>query len=79
MKVNEFYCVATRKYVTCKPDEISVVKTKNGRTALQANHKGYKMFKFVKDSDVSKLKNIFGKKSKRKSKKRSKKRSKRKN
>jgi len=72
MKVNEFYCVATRKYVTSKPDHISVVKTKNGRNAIQDNNKRYKMFKFVKDSDVSKLKNIFGKKSKRKSKKRSK-------
>jgi hypothetical protein len=72
MKTNEFYCVALKKIVTLRKDDICLVKLKNGRHALQGycNKVDYHLIKFIKNDDISKMQTNFGKckKSKRKSK-----------
>lgn len=59
----KFYCVKVRKPVMVMPEDISVAKTKNGRHMLKGwcpEHQCY-LYKFIKDCDVEKMINKYGK------------------
>lgn len=76
MKSNQFYCVKCKSKVMCEDKHIQMKKLRNGKPALKSSCRKctITVFKFIKESDVKKMKSRSrsgGKK--RRSKKRSKK------
>lgn len=60
MKQNEFYCVSCRKRVNCHPEDIRVKTDRNGRPRMVGYDKyDHKVFKYIKESDYSKLKKKY--------------------
>ena len=50
-----FYNLKTKKTVEVPDDKVTVVTTKNGRKAAQAEFEGMKLFKFLGKADLEKL------------------------
>ena len=76
MKSNQFYCVKCKSKVMCEDKHIQMKKLRNGKPALKSSCRKctITVVKFIKESDVKKMKSRSrsgGKK--RRSKKRSKK------
>ncbi len=62
LRQNQFYCVACRKSVTCKKDEMCVYKFRNGVYGLNCycHRCGYEVYKFIKDKSVNSMSKKYG-------------------
>ena len=55
MVILKFYNVKTKQSVEIPDDKVTVVTTKNGRKAGQAEIDGMKLFKFLGQEDLTRL------------------------